>query len=69
MITKNSQATNTSVALDQVDYPSDDVLPAFFREHTSPSARSDFEILMQDPFDVAKVAISDLLTPDDQALL
>ncbi|KAJ9606688.1 hypothetical protein H2200_008696 [Cladophialophora chaetospira] len=48
------------------EFPSDDILPSGFLDRTSPYAPSDHDILMQDPFDIARLAISELLTVEDQ---
>jgi len=53
----------------QLGFPSDEIVSAFMQERTSPLAPSDHEFLMQHPFDVARITISELLTSEDQGLL
>ena len=53
-------------AATQYEFPSDDILPSWFQDQTSPYAPSDHDILMQDPIDIARLAISELLTAEDQ---
>ncbi|ETI22293.1 hypothetical protein G647_06366 [Cladophialophora carrionii CBS 160.54] len=53
-------------AATRYEFPSDDTLPSRLLDQTSPYASSDHDILMQDPFDIARLAISELLTAEDQ---
>ncbi|KIW31301.1 uncharacterized protein PV07_02959 [Cladophialophora immunda] len=60
---------STAQATTRYEYSSDDILPSGFLDHTSPYAPSDHDILMQDPFDIARLAISELLSAEDRSNL
>ncbi|KIX95169.1 uncharacterized protein Z520_09085 [Fonsecaea multimorphosa CBS 102226] len=62
----DSQTISHPQTTAQYEFPSDDILPSGFLGQTSPYAPSDHDILMQDPFDVARLAISELLTAEDR---
>ncbi|OAP54543.1 hypothetical protein AYL99_10991 [Fonsecaea erecta] len=64
--THSGSHTIHAQATTQYEFPSDDILPSGLVDQTSPYAPSDHDILMQDPFDVARLAISELLTAEDR---
>ncbi|KAH8819245.1 fungal-specific transcription factor domain-containing protein [Xylogone sp. PMI_703] len=61
---------NTQLPVDmQLELPSDKIESALLLEKYSPSSLSDYDILIHDPFEIARLAISDLLTIAEQEFL
>jgi Fungal specific transcription factor domain len=66
----SSTFENTQLPADiPQEFPSDEIRPAFSLEKYSPSALSNYNVFMQDPFEIAKMAIDNVLSIEDQGFL